>query len=503
MRHFIFSYGTLAHKNVAEITAETLDYLPAYLAGYKRNFKALIESRKFAAAGVHEDENETLLGMLVEVPEKSLEAFDKRESHYYRIQLHPSRIKLHSKDELPEGTYHLYVPEKPERPNDNIPMVQSYMDVIVEAFLTYEGNLAQKIVESFLEHANDPLFNDRNNPRYSRALKNASVDLIDNLMQAHAQDLIIKRAEPKKEVSLNPKLERSIFQTLKFYSLFKYPLTSKEVNENLYKYSDSVHIKETEGTLNLMCQNGELGKIKDYYFISGNESDVETRKTRKFIAEKFWNRTKLYGQYMKMIPFIKMVSICNNLAYDNPSEQSDIDLFIIIKEGRMWTSRFLLTIVLHFFGVRRHGNKVAGRFCLSFFVTEKAMDLEKIELKPEDPYLAYWARNLKPIYGLETYQNFTGKNKDWLSSYGLKFSEERLKHLYAEEKESLIKRFGEFLLGRCLGDFVEKIMKKTLKKKTLSSMSKLGEDASVVVTDHMLKFHNHDKRKSIYEKWSN
>ena len=117
------------------------------------------------------------------------------------------------------------------------------------------------------------------------------------------------------------------------------PLLPEEILENLYKYSKRIHIKELKAGLNHLTQQGKLSEIRGYYVFPGQESIVETRRAHKFIAEKFWGRTKLYGQYMRAIPFVEMIAVCNNLAYDNASEQSDIDLFIVVKPGRMWLTR--------------------------------------------------------------------------------------------------------------------------------------------------------------------
>jgi len=300
---------------------------------------------------------------------------------------------------------------------------------------------------------------------------------------------------------VKPELLEAVSSTIRFFDLFDFPLTAEEVMEYLYKYSSPLHIKELKGTLDHMVTEGKLFEIKGYFLLPGREQIIETRKTRKFIAEKFWNRTKLYGTYMRSLPFIRMIAVCNNLAYDNSGEQSDIDLFIVVRPGRMWLARFLTTVVLHFFGVRRYGDKVAGRFCLSFFVTSEKMDMSEFELKPEDPYLAYWTKNLRPIFGQETYRAFREKNQEWLSGYGLHFDDSYRKHMYHYE-EGKLKKFSEWLLGGFPGDLLEKLLKATLKKKTLRSMKELGPEANVIVTDEVLKFHNHDRRKEFLNRWS-
>jgi hypothetical protein len=299
---------------------------------------------------------------------------------------------------------------------------------------------------------------------------------------------------------IKPELVEAVTSAIRFYDLFDFPLTAEEVMDYLYKYSSPLHIKELKATLDHLVHEGKLSEIKGYFVLPGREQIIETRKTRKFIAEKFWNRTKLYGQYMRSLPFIRMIAVCNSLSYDNSSEQSDIDLFIVVRPGRMWLARFLTTVVLHFFGVRRYGNKIAGRFCLSFFVTTQQMDMSQFELKPEDPYLAYWTKNLRPIFGSETYKKFREVNEEWLSGYGLRFDDSFRKHMYHYE-DGRLKKTTEWLLGGLLGDLFEKILKGTLKKKTLRSMNELKEGANVIVTDEILKFHNHDRRQEFLDRW--
>jgi hypothetical protein len=293
-------------------------------------------------------------------------------------------------------------------------------------------------------------------------------------------------------------LKKSILQTITFFDIFEFPLNAEEVHEYLYGYKNPVHIKEIRGTLDEMT---EIEKIHDYYVLKGRGKLIDTRKARKFISEKFWGRVQQYGQYITRVPFVEMVAVCNNLAYDNPTELSDIDLFIVIKEGRMWLARLIISLILQFYGVRRYGDKISGRFCLSFFVTQKKLNLEPLLLKPQDPYMAYWTRLMMPVYGEEVYNKFKEENAKWLQeSYGLKFADSNKKHLAFHEKDQS-KSFSEFILKGRFGDFIEFLLKKSFKKRTLKKSKMLGPDASVVVMDDMLKFHNHDRRKEYLEKW--
>lgn len=302
-------------------------------------------------------------------------------------------------------------------------------------------------------------------------------------------------------------LKHSILKTIAFFDLFDFPLTAEEIREHLYQYDKPVHIKEIKGVLGEMSvvENPEkkikLEKVHDYYVLKGRARLVDTRKARKFIAEKFWNRTRQYCQYIVKIPFVQMVAVCNNLAYDNPTEQSDIDLFIVIKPGRMWLARLWITLVMQFFGVRRYGEKVAGRFCLSFFVTSQKLNMEPLLLKPKDPYLAYWTKLLHPIYGMRSYRKFIEENQSWLRrEYGLNFPEINERRFPFEQK-SMWKNFWEWVLGGRFGSLIEGLLKRTFKKRTLKKASQLDPEASVVVSDDMLKFHNQDRRLEYFDLW--
>ncbi len=472
---------------------------PAYLQGYMRNFRVLSKENQFAAAGIEKRRGERILGMLVEVPEDELTKFDERESLYDRKELEIELLELSEQTGLPEGRFYLYIPKNPECPTHEFPISQSYLDVIVQAFLPYGEEMANEVVSS-LQDLDKPWINDRSMPRYSRYLEIADHKIIDELLARYAPKLFEVRKEIADDIRIKPELVNSIMRAIRFYDIFDFPLMAEEVMEYLYKYSNPLHIKELIATLDHLVEHDELTKLKDYYVLPGRESIIETRKTHKFISEKFWNRTKLYGQYMRSVPFVKMIAVCNNLAYDNPRVESDIDLFIVIKSGRMWLARFIITLILQFYGVRRHGNKISGRFCLSFFVTENKLDMSAFAIEPEDPYLAYWVKNLAPIYGEPTFAVFKEQNSKWLSSYGLRFSPNLTRHMYVHE-ERRVKKFFEWLFKGRFGNLCEGLLKKTLKKKTLRNMETLGPESDVIVSDDILKFHNHDKRKEYYDRW--
>ena len=135
----------------------------------------------------------------------------------------------------------------------------------------------------------------------------------------------------------------------------------------------------------------------------------------------FLHRFSLF--LFSLFPQIQMIALCNSRAMGEADEDSDIDLFIITKKGNLWTGRFLVTALTSLLGVRRrntHGlqkgspeyiKRTKNKFCLSFFITEEAMNLATIRLQPNDPYLDRWIYTLAPLVNKNaTYEHFMEAN---------------------------------------------------------------------------------------------
>lgn len=216
------------------------------------------------------------------------------------------------------------------------------------------------------------------------------------------------------------------------------------------------------------------------------------------IEKKLWGRVRRYVGILRIVPFLRMVAVCNNLAFGKVDGRSDIDLFVIAKRGRLFIVRIFVTFLLHVMGVRRYGNKVAGRFCLSFFVDEDGMDMKEIAID-NDIYLAFWMRTMVPIIDDGISGEFLDKN-EWVKRY--------FENDFAMDKSRVVKNssFINKLLGWILdgwlGDKIEGVLKKwqmgRAKKKVLEVDAGV---ASLVVEDHILKFHNIDRRREYRKKW--
>ncbi|MFH1509106.1 MAG: hypothetical protein ABIE68_03010 [bacterium] len=302
-------------------------------------------------------------------------------------------------------------------------------------------------------------------------------------------------------------LELSILRTIVYFDIFDYPLTLLELWKFLWapqKFSYEEIAKVLQESPELKKR---LGQKQGFVFIKDRSNLIETRLRRNNRAISYWRRAFLATRALRFIPFVRMVAVCNNLANHNTKSGSDIDLYIITKAGRIWTTRFLAVLLIQVLGLRRHGKKISRRICLSFFATEHKLNLENIALHSGDPYLLYFTAQVTPIF-----DDFGIYNKFWQTNSWIK---KEIPNIYKVEPvdyprlvkhngfSKLWQRVSEFVMCTILGDLTEKGLRKIQTTKMVRNKeSKQFEDSTaVIISDDMLKFHEGDRRKEYREKY--
>lgn len=204
-------------------------------------------------------------------------------------------------------------------------------------------------------------------------------------------------------------------------------------------------------------------------------------------------RIEKFKFVLESLPFIEEVAVCNNLSFGIANEDSDIDLFFVLNSKRFFLSRFLITGIFQLFGLRRHGNKVAGRFCLSFFVDEKNLNLSSLRVNENDYYFYFWFRSLIFLKRNSFIQSeLINLNKSWSDLNGFSATSSNL-----VVKNNLTARFLEFVFGCKLFDWFELCLERFQLKRAKAKNLKLENPFGVVIRKGLLKFHVLDARREI------
>lgn len=298
-------------------------------------------------------------------------------------------------------------------------------------------------------------------------------------------------------------LETAILKTLAYFDIFDYPLTLVEIHKWLYRPPSSCRLGEINQALSGENLKGLVENNNGFYFLAGRRQIISTRLDRYRLAEKKFRIALKTAWWLRWLVFLKMISICNNVGYNNATSASDIDFFIIIRQGRLYLTRLLVTLAVSALGRRRHGKKIADRVCLSFYISGRHLNLADLALKPADIYLVYWFATLAPIYDQSAYREFLAAN-GWLKDYLPNFYPADLTGRRKIGDNSLVKfcrNFKEKILAGFFGDWLERLAKRLQLDKMKKNPSFAGDDFKVVISDSRLKFHENDRRREYQAAW--
>lgn len=244
---------------------------------------------------------------------------------------------------------------------------------------------------------------------------------------------------------------------------------------------------------------------KKYFSI--NKDLISNIKYKSIKEKKLSKNTKKqesiinkYKFLYNKIPFIEHIYIANSLSFKSIHEDSDIDLFIITKENRIFLARFFVWLFLKTFWM--YGNHEKNKFCVGFYITNQNKNLYSITINWVDIYLAYWIAHLQHLYSEKKEEkDDIFKENTWVKNIIPQFAEKEQKILditknywSSKTKRVLEKIFWFDFLNRILGIVWKKKMKIWKKK-----LWKLGEN--IIISDNILKFHAPDIRKIVYLKY--
>jgi len=164
--NFIFGYGSLINSQSCNATASApIAAIPVRVSpalGYIRTWNDRSASG-FTALGLRKpmagEAARTINGVLYPVDGDDMSKFDAREQGYVRVEAPLADVEAVGWQPLPaSGRIWVYVPENPARPGEpgvglpgpdaEFPLLESYIDLVVEGGLEYGADFAREILET-------------------------------------------------------------------------------------------------------------------------------------------------------------------------------------------------------------------------------------------------------------------------------------------------------------------------------------------------------------------
>jgi hypothetical protein len=273
-------------------------------------------------------------------------------------------------------------------------------------------------------------------------------------------------------------LSKSILTTVAYYDILDYPLTAFEIWKYLLA-GDSGESFELGEVIKALEKEGSGKAIEEYrgfYFLRGRKELVEQRIERNKISETKYRIIKKVVFWLRFVPYVRMVAVTGRMAMKNASLKSDLDLLIVLKHGRIFTGRTLVTFLVHILGKRRYGDKITNRVCLNYFITDQSLEISLKDLFSSSEYSF-----ILPMFGRKIFRRFQKEN-GWIRKYKPNYGEDgifNLKMISDSPIARAIRYLGESLLGF---DLLEKSLKKWQIER-ISKDPRTKKDGSIIIAD--------------------
>jgi len=181
------------------------------------------------------------------------------------------------------------------------------------------------------------------------------------------------------------------------------------------------------------------------------------------------------------LPFVRGVALAGSQALGAQRADSDIDLLIIVDPEFLWLARTAVTAYFQILGKRRHGQKIADRFCLNHYLAGVKTIGELRNLYTACEY----AKLLPLVYG-SAIAEFQQKNSSWIAAFLPNFEP----MMVGEDQQSSAQKFLERLLGGKFGRWLERRLKNW-------QLPKIRQEQFILVRDDELSFHPQSKQKEL------
>src|SRR6266852_977870 len=201
-------------------------------------------------------------------------------------------------------------------------------------------------------------------------------------------------------------LRRAILVTVIYADLFDHALTRDEIHRYLIGQAASAAevVAMLEDGAELRC---DIAQTEDRFQLRGRPPLADIRRERVAASADLWPVAKRYGAWIARLPLVRLVGVTGALAMNNARPDDDVDLFILVRPGRLWLCRLLVLGVVRL--AARRGYVLCPNFLLStdhlrlsvrnLFTAHEVVQM--VPLEPSPWYGAFleangWVRDLLP-----------------------------------------------------------------------------------------------------------
>ena len=272
----------------------------------------------------------------------------------------------------------------------------------------------------------------------------------------------------------------AVRKTVEYAAMFQYPLRIEELHDRLFD------IAVDRKTLDRTCNKLQIARHSG--MVASDPGFVSIRTFREALSDRsiegVWPHLKTLANF----PFVKMIAFSGATAHRNMTDPEDIDLFMVVEDGKMWATYLMAMVWAKAKGLRR-------RLCMNYLITDRALPLVE-----NDAFTAQQVASLKPVFGKTTYDEFLESNS-FVTKRFPNFDVRRHRDAYPEIAASGMKRGIELLLRFGPVQLCEKlshwILEPYLKRKSQRVSARTSVD--VLLEPRRLKLHMNSHKQAVLE----
>lgn len=301
-------------------------------------------------------------------------------------------------------------------------------------------------------------------------------------------------------------LAERIHNTLRFFDLQQFPLTAWEIHRYLItdlktlrekidgnyelqvNYAQPaispVHFDTILTQLRVLVFEKTIVEKNGFYCLAGRENIIDDRQQDYLLGLKREKRLSKYIWPIKHLPFVRSVVLLGSQAMGKQKSSSDIDLFVITDEKYMATARGFLTVYFQLIGLRRHGKKIANRFCLNHYIAGPRELTEDRNLYTALEYIKF-----RPLVYGSVFKEFLNNNK-WINAFFPHAQPHENK--FQQVTSSSLQKFLEKLYLNKVGLWFEQ-------KLINAQLKRINKEEFNISNTEELSFHPNNRKRKLFE----
>lgn len=291
--------------------------------------------------------------------------------------------------------------------------------------------------------------------------------------------------------------DRSISTTLAYYGALRRPLTLVELcvrlipSERLGHRGPRPSLGDIASHMDTLVTAGAADTEYGLYALSDTSDGFGQRFVRrqKESAQKYQRMLK-YAWWLQVVPYVRTLAASGSLALGGTSRESDWDMFVIVKSGRLYTTRAGLLLAASLMGrLRTKRMRVApDKFCFNHYITT-----DGLAARHRSIFTAHALAWLIPVFDPYGYVRKLWQANRWICDFSAQAGDTDFVRRSVSYSRTLntVRRTLEILLETFAGAVVERSLRVWMQRRIDREPATHERGGRIVADEHELEFHPH------------